>query len=581
MAAKDPAPSDFINYPTPKAHDIPYQAHKDAKNPALNGLLLHYLSYVFLALRFLHSFFWTNAGFGVLRTLKELDHVEARYDPTVIPTPKLADEPIASYSSVAARRVLAKATKSGFHTVADFHELYKSGKITPTDVAEALLPLIRRDVKDRSVYSTAFVDSKIALVKKAAEASTQRYNEGKPLGILDGVPFAVKDEIDIKSYKRFVGTTHDFTRGKEVETGWCIKKLEDEGCVMLGKLNMHEIGMDTTNNNPHWGTPLNPYCNSYYTGGSSGGAASAVSSGIIPFAIGSDGGGSIRIPSNYCGIFGLKPSHNRVSIAPLMQCANTTVVQGPLAANMVDLETSYRVLAQPDPSHHIKVLGIYKPWFDRADPEVKVACQSALDYFVSKLGYQVVDITLPLIHEGQLAHAMSIMSEAVTAQTDISYLTAPNKVLLKVGAQATARDFLLAQRLRNMLMEHLAHLFTTYPGLIIVTPTTPNAGWQIKSGDLTHGLMDGNTQIRNMEYIWLANFTGIPCIQFPVGYVDAKKGEGKIPIGLSGNGQWGSEDALIEFGYDGEAWLNEGLEGGRAMPGSWVDVLDKVKGFSE
>lgn len=106
-----------------------------------------------------------------------------------------------------------------------------------------------------------------------------------------------------------------------------------------------------------------------------------------------------------------------------------------------------------------------------------------------------------------------------------------------------------------------------------MTPTTPNAGWPIGEGELTHGMTDGNMQVRNMEYVWLANFTGVPCIQFPVGYVEATKGEGKIPVGMMGHGEWGSEDELIEFGFDGEEWLARGYEGGRRRPEGWVDVL--------
>lgn len=345
---------------------------------------------------------------------------------------------------------------------------------------------------------------------------------------------------------------------------------------------------DTTNNNLTWGTPLNPYNDRYYCGGSSGGAAYAVASGLVPFAIGSDGGGSVRIPSNFCGIYGLKPSHGRVSTAPLIQFANTTVVQGPLASNMADLEISYRVLAQPDPSHPVsrqfapprplsapgnKILGICKPWFDRAEPVVQEACNSALQYLTSELGYQIIDITLPFLHEGQLAHAMTILSEAATAQPSTTGLSPANKILLKVGASTPARDFLLAQRLRNLIMQHLAHLFQTHPGLIIVTPTTPTVGWPIGDGELAYGVSDGNTQVRTMEYVWLANFTGVPCIQFPVGYVEGIQGKGKVPVGLMGHGEWGSEDALIEFGFDGERWVGEGLNGGRLRPDGWMDLL--------
>ncbi|PSN71629.1 glutamyl-tRNA amidotransferas-like protein subunit A [Corynespora cassiicola Philippines] len=585
------APAGFINYPTPKAHEIPYVTPPTPKNPVIRGTTLQYLAAVATTVPFIPTILYNNAGFNSLRGKRELDNIEVRHDPTVIKVASPSDEAVASYTNVSSLRVQPKDTNGRFYTVADFHDAYKSGAFTPTDVVEALLPLVRRDVESRAPHSTAFTESKAELVRAAGEASTKRWREGKPLGILDGVPFAVKDEMDVKGYKRYIGTTRDYTNGNEVETSWCAKKLEEEGAVMMGKLSMHELGMDTTNNNPNWGTPRNPYNEQYYTGGSSGGAAYAVASGLIPFAIGSDGGGSIRIPSNYCGLFGLKPSHGRVSVAPLIKSATTTVVQGPLAGSMADLEVSYRVLAQPDPSHHNsgafapprphagprnKIIGICKPWFDRADPPVQEACHSAIKYLTSELGYQVIDITLPLLREGQMAHAMTILNEGLTATPDFSHLTAPNKILMKVAQQTPASDYLLAQRVRHVQMQHLAHLFRTHPGLIIVTPTTPNVGWPIVEGDLSHGVSDGNTQIRNMEYVWLANFTGVPCIQFPVGYGEPAKGKGKVPIGLSGHGEWGSEDALIEFGYDGEKWLNEGRTEGRLRPQNWVDIMGTV-----
>jgi Asp-tRNA(Asn)/Glu-tRNA(Gln) amidotransferase A subunit family amidase len=345
---------------------------------------------------------------------------------------------------------------------------------------------------------------------------------------------------------------------------------------------------DTTNNNPIWGTPLNAYNNSYYTGGSSGGVASVVSHGIVPFGIGSDGGGSVRIPSNYCGLYGLKPSHGRVSFAPMADSTSSVTVRGPLASSMADLELSYRVLAQPDPSSfpssHFRpprahtgprnrVLGIYKPWFDRADAPVQEACHAALQYLQSSLGYTVIDVSIPLLNEGQLAHAMTILAEGVDIHDNIYNLTPANRILLAVAKQTPTVDFLLAQRVRNAIMQHLAHLFTMHPGLIIVTPTTPNAGWPIDKADLKCGMSDANRTLKNMEYVWLANFTGIPCIQLPVGYVEGVQGKGKVPIGLSGQGEWGSEDALIEFGYDGEKWLQEGLVGGRPRPEGWVDII--------
>ncbi|RMZ67305.1 hypothetical protein GMOD_00001211 [Pyrenophora seminiperda CCB06] len=585
--------SGFIDYPAPKAYDVPFRAPPPGNNPVLKGVLLEYLSTLVAAVPLVQSILWSNAGFASLRNVKEIDDVEFRYNPTVIPLARPSDSAPANYTDASNLGALPDSGANGrFHSIKDFHDAYLTGALTPSDVVEHLLPLIRRDVAQRTPCSTAFMDSKVELIRKTAEASTQRYKQGQPLGVLDGVPFGVKDDVQVKGYKRYIGARHDVSNGGTGETSWCVRMLEKEGAILVGTLTMHELGMDTNNNNPIWGTPVNPYNTSYYTGGSSGGPASAVSHGLIPFAIGSDGGGSIRIPSSYCGLYGLKPSHARVSLSPMPDAgSSTTTVHGPLASSMSDLELSYRVLAQPDPSvfpsSHFaaprkhtgprpKVLGIYKTWIDRADPAVQEATYSAVRYFESELGYEIVDITIPLTTDGQLAHAMTIMAEGATSYKHSVYdLSAPNRVLLSVGRQTPASDFILAQRVRNMHMQHLSHLFQKHPGLVIVTPTTPNVGWPIDPSELSHGLSDANMQLRTMEYVWLANFTGVPCIQFPVSFVRGVKGEGKVPIGLSGHGEWGSEDALIEFGYDGERYLHEGLKGGRVMPGAWVDVLKK------
>ena len=148
---------------------------------------------------------WNNAGFTALRSVKEIEKVDPRYDPTVTPLTQPGDEaPVpTSYTDVAnLRRPARSADAGGFRTIADFHDAYKSGRVTPSEVVEGILPLIRRDVESRSVHSTAWVDSKVELVRRAAEASTKRWKEGKSLGVLDGVPFGVKDDVNVKGYVR-------------------------------------------------------------------------------------------------------------------------------------------------------------------------------------------------------------------------------------------------------------------------------------------------------------------------------------------------------------------------------------------
>jgi Asp-tRNA(Asn)/Glu-tRNA(Gln) amidotransferase A subunit family amidase len=267
-----------------------------------------------------------------------------------------------------------------------------------------------------------------------------------------------------------------------------------------------------------------------------------------------------------------------------------------MAADMSSLEIAYRVMATPDPSNRHsglfppprklttpgpKLLGVYKNWFDRADEPVKTLCQQAIDYYVDMLGYELIDIHIPLIHEGQTAHAMSILSEAVNGTPDTTFLTPANRVLISVGAQCPVSDYIQANRVRNLLMSHLAALYQKHPGLLIVTPSVPTAGWEIKEGDadIKHGVSDGDMSIRSMEYVWLANFSGCPCIQVPVGYAKPRSGYGSdvVPVGMMAMGEWGTEDRLIEWGFEAESYLHKKREGGRRRPPVWVDVLGKAE----
>lgn len=259
---------------------------------------------------------------------------------------------------------------------------------------------------------------------------------------------------------------------------------------------------------------------------------------------------------------------------------------------MADLEYAYRIMAAPDPYNSTsmsfpdpassaprqtsnKSIGIYKPYFDFAEPSVLAACNAALSHFQSS-GYEIIDIHLPYLPEGQLAHAMTILSEISTGLTNLSGLTAANKILLSVGKQSPAADFLLAQQMRSLLMQHLASLFQQHPGLIIVTPTTPDAGWHISGGkaDLKHGVSDANMSVKTMTYVWMANFLGCPSISIPVGTVEPKEGDGRVPVGLMAMGEWGDEEGLFDWGRCGEAWAWKSGEEKMEKPKNWVNVLE-------
>lgn len=181
---------------------------------------------------------WRNAKFDKLKDIKELDEYEPRHDPTVIPILPHSDAEAASINSLPAPK--PRIDSNHHYTSADYISLYKSGKLTPSHVAEILIALISKDPNGE--HSVAFLESRADLVREGAKASTKRYQEGKPLGPLDGVPVAVKDEVDLKGYKRTLGSKLDFTN-KDDETAWCVKQWEEAGAIVIGKTNMHEIGL--------------------------------------------------------------------------------------------------------------------------------------------------------------------------------------------------------------------------------------------------------------------------------------------------------------------------------------------------
>ncbi|KAI4222747.1 MAG: hypothetical protein L6R36_005926 [Xanthoria steineri] len=595
----------FYGYPPiRKGPETPPYAAPHGNNPVLRGLPLAIVTSIATKLNLVGSLLWSNTGFGNLRQIKELDDYEPRYDPTVIklpihstsskPNEEASNDGSADYQEASNRHYSAAYYTSG----------YKTGKFTPTQVVTGLL----EQISAKKHHSVAFLQIIPEKVLAAAEASTARYKSGHPLGPLDGVPVAVKDEADLDGYEKSFASRIDYTR-KNGGTTWCVQKFEDAGAIIVGKTNMHELGLDITNNNPIKGTPVNPYNPSYYTGGSSGGSASAVSSGLIPIAHGVDGGGSIRLPAAWCGLYGLKPTHDRLSILPTVSLAASNGVMGPMASNMTDLELAYRHLATPDPSnpvsslfnppssssssstqhHHPKILGICNPWFSSSTPSVLAACNAALDHYTTTLGYETIPIPLPYLHEGQLAHALTILSEISTGTpaSALASLTPANQLLLSVGAQTPAQTFLQAQKMRALLMAHLAFLWTEYPGMLIVTPTTPDPGWAVEGGDREsrYGFSDADKSLRNMRFVWLANFVGAPALSIPVGMVEpeGKKGGGgagggKVPVGLMAMGEWGDEEGLMEWGRRGEEWAWKKEEEKVWRAEGWVDAGGWTKG---
>ncbi|KAJ3276240.1 hypothetical protein HDV01_005688 [Terramyces sp. JEL0728] len=374
--------------------------------------------------------------------------------------------------------------KTSFQSSQDYVALYTSGKSSPVDLMTKLLGLIELD-EAKDVGVKALLKHHRDDIMHQAQASKIRYQNGKPLGPLDGVPIAVKDEMNALPYNTNVGTV--CIDIKPTEDAVIIQRLREAGAIIIGKTAMHELGFDVTNCNPFVRTPRNPYNLNHWTGGSSGGSGAIVAAGFCPISIGADGGGSIRIPAAYNGIYGLKPTAGRLPGTGAYPLAPSVGVVGPLASNAHDLALAYYLSAGPYKSEKYTLMQPHKSIASFAN---------ATDLKGVKIG-----IYYPYFDDA---------------------------------------DLLAACRFRTFGMNYLRELFQEVD--VVVTPTTGITSPEIPKGALEYGLTDYSTSGQAMKYIFLANLLGIPAVTCPVGY-----SSNGMPIGIQFQASWWNEDLLLRL----------------------------------
>jgi len=353
--------------------------------------------------------------------------------------------------------------------------------------------------------------------------------------------------------------------------------------VLIGKANMHEIGLGVTGVNPHHGPARNPYDPRHATGGSSSGPAAAVAAGLGPVSLGADGGGSIRIPAGLCGLVGLKATFGRVSetgAAPL--CWSVAHV-GPLAASARDCAIAYGLMAGTDPADHNSLgqpdprldgfgdgdlkgikLGFYPAWFEDAEPELVAACKQTLAG-LEEAGAELVEVTVPELALLRVVHMVTIVGEMAAAH--MHYIAAGRKryghdtrLNLSLAGRLTAADYVHAQRLRVRLSRHFYELLERVDA--VVSPTTACAApvigpKAVKTGESNLGLLE---QI--MRYAPAANLTGLPAISFPAGYTSAG-----LPVGFQAMGRLWEEHKLLKLAAASERFVP------RRRPRVWYQLL--------
>ncbi len=493
--------------------------------------------------------------------------------------PRLSSRLVAIFRREPAAKTAVAEPPAGpapFRNVTDFTSAYKSGRTSPTEVAERFLAAYAK----LNPQIHAFIAVNPDDVRRQAAAATERWKSGKPLGPLDGVPVAIKDELDVAGYPTTVGTA--FLKDLAAEDATTVARLRAAGALIVGKANMHELGVNPTGYNPHHGHAKNPYDPARDTGGSSSGPAAAVASGLVPLALGADAGGSIRVPSSLTGVYGLKATYGGVSEHGAYPVCWSVAHVGPLGASVYDVALAHRLIAGPDPADPhtasapvpeepnwnrqdlsgLKV-GIWPAWFDHAEPGVVEVARAALKQ-MQEAGAEIVEFELPGLDDARIAHAVTVLAEMGRSfqrtQEHWRELAPATRINLKIGQSASATDYVAAQQVRARMVAALDELLGRVD--LIATPTTAIPAPLIPKAAESDGISDLGTVTKLMRFIFLTNLTGHPSLSLPAGYT----AEG-LPVGLQLSGRAWGERTLLEA-----AWVLERASE-RRRPEVFVDLL--------
>ncbi len=423
-------------------------------------------------------------------------------------------------------------------TISTALELLRGQKTTPRRLAEACHRQISRLNPTLNAFITV-IDIETALKPPASSEMTV---PAALFNTLRGIPIAVKDLFDTAGIRTTIGSQF-FSERIPTEDAFVVEKLRQAGAVILGKTNTHEIALGITGNNPHFGTARNPWNTERIPGGSSSGSAIAVATGMALGALGTDTGGSIRIPAALCGIVGFKPTFGRVSSRGVFPLSWNLDHVGPLTACVRDAALMLQVISIYDPidpgaikmltgdylGHLVDeiegrrvALGVGE-FIETSDPEVLAAVREAAEV-LKKLGCQVTEVNVDWMRDAALANALMTRSDGAAVHRDRlkehpELFGADILQRLTQGANTTSTEYALARRTQTEMKKRLELFFDSYDYLL--TPTTPIAAPTIAGNDAVE------QAARLTRFTAPFNLTGLPAISIPCGF----NSEG-LPIGL-------------------------------------------------
>ena len=385
-------------------------------------------------------------------------------------------------------------------------------------------------------------------------------------GPLHGIPISLKDNIYTKDV-RTTGGSQILREFVPLHDAPVVTALKKAGAVILGKTNMHEFAYGVTTDNPHFGPTRNPWDFQRIPGGSSGGSAAALAAGLCYGSIGTDTGGSIRIPSSLCGVVGLKPGLGRVNTEDVIPLSPTLDFVGPLARTVEDAALVLAPIFLKGKGERGDVpgrdassrrrrprLGIPKDFFlEVLDPEVEAAFENATR-ILQKRGARFTDVSLPQLMETEDAGNQIAWAEATLYHQNAGWYPEHAaeygedvRARLEMGTKVTAVAYLRALEVREKFMESFHRVLDENELDALVVPSTPITAPRLGEDTVT---LKGTTHPTRGLLLRLnrpANLAGVPAISVPCGLA-----ENGLPVGLQFISSWTEEPLLLEIAREFE-----------------------------
>ncbi len=448
-----------------------------------------------------------------------------------------------------------------YMTAAQLSEAIKRREVSSVEITKSLLDRIDKTNGAINAYVSIAADEALT----AARAMDEALSAGYYFGPLHGIPVSVKDLYETKGL-RTAGGGRILANNVPDEDATSVARLRRGGAVIVGKTNTHEYAYGYTTENPHYGATRNPWDTTRIAGGSSGGSGAAVAAGSAVVALGTDTGGSIRVPSSFCGITGLKPTYGRVSRKGVLPLSWSLDHAGPMVRSASDVAIVMNVMAGDDPADPASAdvpvpnfasrlnrdirglrMGIPKNhFFDRIDPEVLKAVQVAIKV-LEGLGAISIEVNFPHMEQAVSAWLAILLAEASSIhERDIRQRPADYgedvRLYLEEGELVAAGRYLKGQRIRRLLVEGFRE---TMAGVdVVITPATAVPATKLGESVVT---IDGEEEelFRILARISSPfDMTGLPALALPCGLT--KRG---LPVGLQIVGHPFAEDVVLQVGH--------------------------------